>query len=98
MAKDEGKHVEELEREYTIPLAASKHIPPRTKRTSHALLTIKRFMARHMKGDLEDVWIDPKLNEFLWERSIEKIPSKVRVRATRFEDGLIEVDLAEEPA
>lgn len=95
MAKDEAKHVEELEREYTIPLRASKHLPPKTERAKHAMLTIRRFMARHMKGDLEDIWIDPRLNEFIWERSIETIPSKVRVKATRFEDGLVEVDLAE---
>lgn len=95
MAKDEAKHVEELEREYTVPLRASKHLPPKTERAKHAVLTIRRFMARHMKGDLKDIWIDPRLNEYLWERSIENVPSKVRVKAIRFEDGLVEVDLAE---
>lgn len=90
--------MEEKEMEYTVPLRASKHLPPKTERASHAIRTIRLFMARHMKGEVEDVWIDPHLNEFIWERSIEKIPSKVRVRAIRFEDGLIEVDLAERNA
>jgi large subunit ribosomal protein L31e len=95
MAKEEGKHLEEKEMEYTIPLRPSKHIPPRTRRASHAIGTIRAFTARHMKGNPEDIWIDPRLNEYIWERSIETIPSKVRVRAIRFEDGLIEVDLAD---
>jgi large subunit ribosomal protein L31e len=46
-----------------------------------------------MKGRAEDVWIDPRLNEHIWERGIQHIPSYVRVKAIRFEDGLIEVDL-----
>jgi large subunit ribosomal protein L31e len=48
-----------------------------------------------MKGKAEDVWIDPRLNEHIWERGIQHIPSRVRVKAIRFEDGLIEVDLLE---
>jgi large subunit ribosomal protein L31e len=46
-----------------------------------------------MKGRREDVWIDPRLNEHIWERGVQHIPSYVRVKAIRFEDGLIEVDL-----
>ena len=48
-----------------------------------------------MRGRREDVWIDPRLNEYLWERGIQHIPRQVRVKAIRFEDGLIEVDLLE---
>lgn len=95
MAKEEKTRVEELEREFTVPLRASQHQPPRTERASHAITTIRRFMVRHMKGQLKDIWIDPRLNEYLWARSISRIPSKVRVKAIRFEDGLVEVDLAE---
>jgi large subunit ribosomal protein L31e len=49
-----------------------------------------------MKGEPEDVWIDPRLNTFIWQHGAAHIPSKIRVKAIRFEDGLIEVDLAEE--
>jgi large subunit ribosomal protein L31e len=84
---------EELEREYVIPLRASRHQPSRRRRAGHALETIRRFVVRHMKGKPEDVWIDPRLNEHVWERGIQHIPSQVRVKAIRFEDGLIEVDL-----
>jgi len=93
--KETPRNVEELEREYTIPLRASRHQPSRRRRAGHALLTVKRFVVRHMKGKPENVWIDPRLNEEIWERGVQKIPSKVRVKAIRFEDGLIEVDLLE---
>lgn len=96
MAKRDEKHrVEEREREFVIPLRASVHQPSRRRRAGHALETVRRYVVRHMKGAPEDVWIDPHLNEFLWERGIQHIRPKVRVKAIRFEDGLIEVDLAE---
>ena len=87
---------EELEREFVVPLRASQHRPARQRRAGHALETVRRFIVRHMKGKPEDVWIDPRLNTYLWERGAQHIPSKVRVKAIRFEDGLVEVDLAEQ--
>jgi large subunit ribosomal protein L31e len=87
--------VEELEREFIVPLRASQHQPSRRRRAGHALETVRRFVTRHMKGRPEDVWIDPRLNEYIWERGIQHVPRQVRVKAIRFEDGLIEVDLLE---
>ncbi len=66
---------EELEREYVIPLRASMHQPSRRRRAGHALETVRRFVVRHMKGRSEDVWIDPRLNEHIWERGVQHIPS-----------------------
>ncbi|MGI0055060.1 MAG: 50S ribosomal protein L31e [Thermoplasmata archaeon] len=91
-----GRAIEELEREYVVPLRASQHAPSRRRRAGHALETVRRFVSRHMKGRLADVWIDPRLNEYIWERGIQHVPRQVRVRAIRFEDGLIEVDLLDE--
>jgi large subunit ribosomal protein L31e len=97
--------VEELERIFTIPLHVTKQVP-RTKRAPRAIKEIKEYIRRHMteksapedeKAALKkDVWIDYRLNEILWTRGIENPPSKVRVKAIRFEDGLIEVSLPEE--
>ena len=96
MASKDGKsRTEELEREFIVPLRASQHQPSRRRRAGHALLTVRRFITRHMRGRPEDVWIDPRLNEYIWERGIQHIPRQVRVKAIRFEDGLIEVDLME---
>jgi len=97
--------VEEIERVYTIPLKVTKQVP-RTKRAPRAIKEIKEFVRKHMaedlpedeeeKGKKKDVWVDYKLNELIWEHGIEGPPSKVRVKAIRFEDGLIEVSLPEE--
>lgn len=97
--------VEEIERIFTIPLTITKQIP-KTKRAPRAIKEIKDYVRRHMtdksaaedeeKELRKDVWIDFKLNELLWSRGIENPPSRVRVKAIRFEDGLIEVSLPEE--
>ena len=93
--KPAPQRLEELEREYIVPLRASMHQPSRRRRAGHALETVRRFVTRHMNGRPEDVWIDPRLNEYIWERGIQHVPRQVRVKAIRFEDGLIEVDLME---
>ncbi len=95
--------VEELERVFTIPLTVTKQIP-RTKRAPRAMKEIKDYVIQHMadrssegeEGKKREVWIDNKVNERIWSEGIENPPSKVRVKAIRFEDGLIEVSLPEE--
>jgi large subunit ribosomal protein L31e len=96
--------VEELERIYTVPLTVTSRVP-RTKRAPRAIKEIKDFVRRHMTDKTvpeddesikREVWVDYRLNEFLWSRGVENPPSKVRVKAIRFEDGLIEVSLPEE--
>jgi len=54
---------------------------------------IREFIEKHMKTD--DVIIDQSVNEKIWERGREKIPSKIKVRAVE-EDGTVEVTLVEE--
>lgn len=94
--------VEELERVFTVPLTVTKQIP-KTKRAPRAIKEIKEFIRQHMidKGSdkeeqLKDVWIDFRVNELVWSRGIENPPRKIRIKAIRFEDGLIEVSLPEE--
>ncbi|HEX7391810.1 MAG TPA: 50S ribosomal protein L31e [Thermoplasmata archaeon] len=94
--------VEELERVFTVPLTVTKQIP-KTKRAPRAIKEIKDFVRQHMidKGSdkeeqLKDVWIDFRVNELVWSRGIENPPRKIRIKAIRFEDGLIEVSLPEE--
>jgi large subunit ribosomal protein L31e len=54
---------------------------------------IREFIQKHMKA--EDVIIDQSINEKVWERGIEKIPSKIKVKAVK-EDETVEVTLVEE--
>jgi len=81
-----------MERIYTIPLRDVKRVP-RTKRSPKAMRYIREFIQKHTKT--EDVIIDQSVNEKVWERGIEKIPSKIKVKAVE-EDGTVEVTLVEE--
>ena len=83
---------EEVERIITITMRATK-MAPRTKRAARAIKEIRDNIARHMKADVEKIWIDKSLNEKIWERGIQNPPRKITVKAVKFEDGLVEVSL-----
>ncbi len=81
-----------MERVYVIPLRDVKNVP-RTIRSPRAVRYVRDFIKRHMKTD--EVIIDASVNEKIWERGIQKIPPKIKVKATKDEDGLVEVTLVE---
>ena len=85
----------ELERIYTIPLRKTKDLV-RSRRADLAIRDVKRFLSRHMKS--ETIWLDASVNEALWSKGKFTIPSRIRVRATRFNDGVVEVTLPESTA
>lgn len=86
---------EENEKVYIIPLIKTKMVPT-PGRSDRAIKEIRAYIARHMKTDEKQVWIDPKVNESIWAHGKTAPPSKVRVKAVRFEDGLVEVSLPTE--
>ena len=81
---------DELERIYTIPLTHAKH-GKSSKRADRAVKDVRTFLTRHMKSS--DIWLAGEVNEAIWARGKYTIPSKIRVRATRFADGVVEVTL-----
>jgi len=81
-----------MERVYIIPLRVAKKVP-RTKRSPRAIRFVREFIQKHMKSD--DVQLDASVNEKIWERGIQKIPSKIKVKATKEEDGSVLVTLAQ---
>ncbi|HEV8359168.1 MAG TPA: 50S ribosomal protein L31e [Candidatus Thermoplasmatota archaeon] len=85
----------EVEKLFTIPLRVVKGVP-RTHRAERAITAVKQYIARHMKADQAKVWLDNPLNEAIWARGMQKPPSKVRVKAIKFDDGVVEVSLPEE--
>ena len=88
--------VDEEERIINIPLRATK-MAPRTKRAKRAIKEIRENIMRHMKVAEDMVWIDTVLNEKIWERGIQNPPSRITVKAVKFDDGLVEVSLPEAP-
>jgi len=81
------------ERIYTIPFYPKLKLSTRNKRAPRAIRIMKKFIYRHMKAD--DIIIDPELNEYIWARGIQKPPRKVRVRAIKDEEGIVELYLIE---
>jgi large subunit ribosomal protein L31e len=85
------------ERVVTVPLrdakAAAKH-----ERADKAMSIVREHLAQHFSVDEDEVRLDPSINEAVWSRGRKKPPSKIRVRAARFqEDGgaVVEAEHAE---
>lgn len=86
--------VEKLKEQiYIIPLRDVQHTP-RWERGKRAMKAIRDFLAHHMKS--EEIKLDQSINEAVWERGSHKPPSRIRVRAMKFEDGQVQAELAEE--
>ena len=100
--KEDEDFVEE--RTYTIPLGKALIRPPK-KRAPRAMSIIRDFIAKHMKltggfeenemRELPTLVIRNEVNEKVWSRGIEKPPRRIRVRATKDQDGNVTVYLAE---
>jgi large subunit ribosomal protein L31e len=69
----------------------TKHMKP--EREGEILTTSAE--ARSGSGEEKQLFIDPPVHRRIWERGIEKPPSKIRVRALKFEDGSVVVHLAD---
>ena len=80
-------------RVYTVPLKTARYVPP-NRRASKAVKILRKFIERHLKA--ESVIILPEVNEKIWERGIEKPPRKIRVKASKDSEGIVEVSLAVE--
>jgi large subunit ribosomal protein L31e len=85
------------ERVITVPLrkiqAEAKH-----KRADKAMSIVREHLAQHFSVEEENVRLDPSINEAVWSRGRSKPPSKLRVRAARFdEEGerIVEAEHAE---
>lgn len=100
MAKKETSSNKNLEREYVIPLRPETRKVPRYKKANKAIKAIKEFIAKHMKvpeRDLKKVKLDLQINEMVWERGIKKPLSKIKVKAIKNTDGIVNVSAVETP-
>ena len=89
--KDASK---EIERIFVVPLRRAK-MGRSSLAAPRAVKQVRHFLTKHMKVSPTDIWIDDSLNKKLWEQGKYKIPNKVRVRAIKFEDGVVEATLPE---
>jgi large subunit ribosomal protein L31e len=89
--KDTGKEVERI---YVVPLRRAK-IGPTSRAAPRAVDDVRSFLMKHMKVEEKNVWIDDSLNKAIWAHGRYWVPSKIRVRAVKFEDGVVEATLPE---
>jgi large subunit ribosomal protein L31e len=86
--------VKELERIYIVPLKRAKN-GPTSRAAPRAIDDVRYFLMKHMKVEQKNVWIDDSLNKKIWAHGKFWVPSKIRVRAVKFEDGVVEATLPE---
>jgi len=85
------------ERVITVPLRDAK-AEAKHKRADKAMSLIREHLAKQFSVDEDDVRLDPSINEAVWKRGRSKPPSKLRVRAARFQEegrGVVEAEPAE---
>jgi len=85
------------ERVVTVPLRDAK-AEAKHKRADKAMTIVREHLAKHFSVEEEDVRLDPSINEAVWSRGRKKPPSKLRVRAARFDEegrGVVEAEYAE---
>ncbi len=85
----------EGEQIYTIPLRGTKKVP-RWRRSKRAMGEIRTYLAKHMKAEPEHIHLDSSINEKVWEKGSQNPPPKIRIKAMKFEDGVVEAELVKE--
>ena len=79
------------ERIYIIPLREARQAP-RNRRAKMAVKLVREFLRRHMKS--ENIKLDQKVSDRLWECGAKHPPSKIRVRAVKQDDGSVGASIA----
>ena len=90
---------QKIEREYTIPLRSQWLRVPHYERTARSVMTIKKFIAKHMKvpdRNLENVKLDIYFNNNLWFKGRANPPGKVKIKAIK-EGEIVKVEFVEIP-
>ena len=85
------------ERIVTVPLRKVK-ASSKSSRGDKAMSIVREHLASQFGVGEDAVRLDPSINEAVWERGRANPPSKVRVRAARFEEegtAVVEAEHAE---
>ena len=85
------------ERVVTVPLRKAKR-EPKQERADKAMKLVRSHLAQHFSVEEDAVRMDPSINETVWAQGRSSPPSKLRVRAARFEEdgeSIVEAEPAE---
>ena len=85
------------ERVVTVPLR-NVRAGSKTNYADAAMSLIREHLARNFSVEEDAVRLDPSINEVIWANGRTNIPSKIRIRAARFDEegeGVVEAETAE---
>jgi large subunit ribosomal protein L31e len=85
------------ERIVTVPLRKVQSVP-KSERGGKAMSIIREHLGKQFAVDADAVRLDPSINEAVWARGRANPPSKVRIRAARFDEegaSVVEAEYAE---
>ncbi len=82
------------ERVLTVPLREVRKAS-KSNRADKAVKLVREHLSKHLNTPKEDINIDPSINEALWSKGRKKPPSKLRVRVAKFDDGIVEAEIAD---
>ena len=74
------------------------HPQDRPEHTAQPPGLLREHLAQHFSVDEDAVRLDPSINEAIWSQGRANPPSKLRVRAARFEEegeGIVEAETAQ---
>ena len=100
MAKKQAEPKIVLEREYIVPLRHGWLKVPKHKRAMKAVKTLKEFIAQHMKvydRDLRKIKLDIDLNNEIRFKGMRKPLAKIKVKAIKYDTGIVRVNLVDIP-
>mgnify|MGYP001226306978 CR=1 FL=1 len=89
-----------LSREYIVPLRKGWLKVPKYKRSRKTVKTLKEFLVNHMKvydKDLGKIKLDVDLNNEMRFRGEKKPPARIKVKAVKYDDGIVRVELVDIP-
>jgi large subunit ribosomal protein L31e len=89
-----------LERYYIVPLRRKWLKVPEYKRANKAVKALKQFMVKHMKiydRDLRKIKVDIDLNNEIRFRGIKNPPSRIKVKAVKYDNDIVKVELVDIP-
>jgi large subunit ribosomal protein L31e len=85
------------ERVVTVPLREAKQSSS-SQAADVAMRLVREHLAQHFSVEEDAVRLEPSINEVVWKRGRNNPPSKLRVRAARFEEegeSIVEAEPAE---
>ena len=76
------------EKVFTIPLRDAFNTQ-RTRRARKSIALVREFLEKHMKVEKKKIRLGASINTAIWARGMQKPPRKLKVHATKNEEGIV---------